>query len=426
VNTQPDAPWQARLARFLARPWLRSVLPAVLVLLYTGWIGYQWVRDYLIDFNVYYIAAYGFRTGWDVYGMGIDYRGVNWPQWEALAAAAGVEDFTAPYRYPPLTAQLAAPLLPFSEQVAGMVWLGLTAAAFVVSAWWLGRLWTQPEGPSLVYLLMLGFVPPLTTLHAGQVNGFVLLALVAGYAGLMGRRPWLAGSALAVAALLKLLPLALCLYLGWRKQWRAATVCALTLVGLLLTAPLTLAPDILRRYGANFLGISEQGNLHPTAANQALSGFLARLLEGVVAYEVIYALYLGGVALLLVATVALCWPWCNLPHFWRYEYSLILCTLMLIPPYNWYHMLVLLLIPLVVMVEQLWRSARWRLLALLLSFYLLANVHGLFYHFYAHLRLLSSFPFLFVLLLWGMLAWRIVRERQAPGPLPATVYAGGD
>lgn len=412
----------ARWAALLARPQVQRVLLVALVLLYTGWIGYQWVRDYLIDFNVYYLAAYGFTHGFDVYGMGGDYRGADRPAWEALAAAADVEVWTAPYRYPPLTAQLVLPLLGFSEQVAGMIWLVLTAAAFVAAAWWLGRLWRQPEGPGIVYLLTLGFVPTLTTLHAGQVNGFVLLALVAGLAGLAYRNQVLAGVALAVATLLKLVPLALCLYLGWRRQWVAAAACAVALGVLLLTAPITLAPDVLARYAENFFAVSER-TLHATAANQGISGFWARGLQGWASAETIYLCYVVSVLVVLVGTLVLCWPPRGLPAFWPLEYSLILCTLMLIPPYTWYHMLVLLLIPLVVVVEYLWRGAQWALLGVVIAAYLVNSLHGLIYHAYAHTRWFSSIPFGFVVLLWGLLAWMIVRERRAAAAPAVSTHA---
>src|SRR5688500_12315393 len=113
-----DSPGKMRLAAVLALPRVRYALMAALVILYTGWIAYQWQRSYLIDFNVYYISAYGFRHGFDIYDMGYEYQTTNWSRWEELAAAADVEVFTAPYLYPPLTAQLAVPLLGLSEEVA--------------------------------------------------------------------------------------------------------------------------------------------------------------------------------------------------------------------------------------------------------------------------------------------------------------------
>jgi hypothetical protein len=402
-----------RFSALLRSRWVKRLLMGALVVLYGGWIGYQWERNMLYDFNTYYIAAYGLTHGIDVYGMVHEYETVNAPRWAALAAAADVEIYTNAYRYPPLTAQLVLPLLQFPVRMAGMIWLVITAVAFVASAWWLGRLAETPEGPGLVYLLMLGFVPPLTTLHAGQVNGLVLLALTAAMAGLARRNAFLTGASLAVAALLKLIPLALCLYLGWRKQWLAAAVAALILVGVMATAPLMMDADVLTKYARNFFAVGQPGVLFSMPPNQALSGFLARTLAPVLEPAMIYRTYVFSALALILATVGLCWPMRSLPRIWRFEVGLIICTILLIPPYNWYHMLALLLIPLVVVVEYLWRKRLWTLLALILVAYVATDFHGLFWHYLETSRWLTSLPFVFVVFLWGTLAWMIVRERKA-------------
>jgi hypothetical protein len=401
-----------RLARFLALPWVRYTLLVALAFLYSGWIGYQWLRNQLFDFNLYYISAYGFVNGVDVYGMVQEYGTTNLARWAELAMAAGVEYYAPPYRYPPLTAQLIVPLLNFPVQTAGTIWLALTAVAYLLSAWWLGKLWTQPEGPSIVYLVMLGFVPTLTTLHAGQVTGFVLFALTAAMVGIARRNRWLTGFALAVATLLKLLPLALICYLGWRKQWLAVAVAVLSMVAIMLTAPLMFGDATLANFGKNFLAMGEPGVIHATAPNQGISGVLARFLSPALDTATIYRIYMITALLFLFATIALCWPMGNLPAHWRLEYSLIICTLMLIPPYNWYHMLVLLAIPLVIVVEQLWRKQQWGLLAIALVLYVATDIHGLFFHRFESVTHLTSFPFVFVVFLWGVLAWAILGERR--------------
>lgn len=411
AGVQPES-WHTRLAKFLALPWVRYTLLVALALLYSGWIGYQWIRNQLFDFNVYYLSAYGFVNGVDVYGMVQEYATTNSARWVELARAAGVEYYAPPYRYPPLTAQLIVPLLNFPVQTAGVIWLALTAVAYLLSAWWLGKLWTQPEGPSIVYLLMLGFVPALTTLHAGQVTGFVLLALTAAMVGIARRNGWLTGFALAVAALLKLLPLALVFYLGWRKQWLAVAVAVLSMVAIMLTAPLMFGDAILGNFGKNFVAMGEPGVIHDTATNQGISGVLARFLSPTLESATIYRIYMITALFFLLATIALCWPMGNLPAHWRLEYGLIICTLMLIPPYNWYHMLVLLAIPLVVVVEQLWRKQQWGLLAVALVLYVATDIHGLFFHSFEFVTYLTSFPFLFVVFLWGVLAWAILGERR--------------
>jgi hypothetical protein len=413
INTS-RATWQTRLATFLALPWVRNTLLVGLVLLYTVWIGYQARRDQLIDFNIYYVSAYGFVHGTDIYSIVEDAGTTNAPQWFALAEAAGVEYFPAPapYRYPPLTAQLVVPLLGFSEQVAGIIWLALTAAAFVLSAWWLGKLWGAPEAPSIVYLIFIGSVPALASLHAGQVTGFLLLAVTGAMVALAQRKSGLAGFALAIATMLKVLPLALIFYLAWRKQWLAFSAAILSMVALLLTVPLMFGANTLWSFAEHFLAIGEPGNIQAQVPNQSLLGVLARILQPYADAATIQWIYGIAAVALVVGTIALCWPMRSLPPHWRLEYGLIICTLMVIPPFNWYLMLVLLTIPIVVVVEQLWQRQEWGLLGLLVALYMITDIHGLFYHSFEGIRLLTSFPFLFVMLLWGLLARAILRERR--------------
>jgi hypothetical protein len=418
--------WRAWLVRLLASPRTRALLLTALALLYAGCVIYIWQRGIadLIDFNAYYISAYGFAHGEDIYALGEGYRTTNWPRWQALAAAAGVEQYTVPYLYPPLTAQLILPLLRFSEFEAGVIWLALTGIAFTISAWWLGRVWAQPEGPSIVYLLALAFAPPLITMREGQVNGFVLLALVAGYVGLSRSKWLLAGGGLAIAALVKLVPIVLCLYLGWRKQWLAAAAAALVMVGLLLTAPLTLGSNVLVSYAEHFGVTTRVGVLYRSFANQGLSGFWVRALAPGIDDASIYRIYLASALLIVLATITLCWPLRKLPSVWRLEYGLIICALLLIPPYTWYHTLTALLIPLVIVVERLWRAEHWGLLAIVVVLLVGMSLPGLLYRHVAIPYWLSLFPFTLVLLLWGLLAWMIVAERKAAS-LPRPIVSPG-
>jgi hypothetical protein len=94
------------------------------------------------------------------------------------------------------------------------------------------------------------------------------------------------------------------------------------------------------------------------------------------------------------------------------EFGLIVAALQLIPPFTWYHQLVLLLIPLLIAAERLWAARRWGWLGLLAMLFILTDLHGLAWHSVEKWPLLTSFPFLLGLTLWGILAWLIVREKR--------------
>lgn len=397
--------------------WLRWLLMAALVILYVGWIGYQVVRNKLYDFNLYYIAAAGFRQGVDIYALASDYSGANQPHWAELAAHHDIEHYAPPYRYPPLTAQLVLPLTLLPPRAAGTIWMTLTAVSFIVSAWLLGESSHLPYGVPLAYLLLLIFVPPLTTLHAGQVNGFLLLALSLTVYSL-ARRDWVgAGVGVALGTLLKLIPLALVLYLPWRRLWKATAIAMAVIVALLLTAPLTLGPGTLQAYARQFFVMGQPGTVFTGAPNQSLNGFWGRLLVNQVNNGIAYSIYLVSAALIVLGTVACCWPFGRLGTYWRLEFALIVCALQLITPYAWYHQLVLLLVPIFILVCEITagHAHHWWLVPLAVGL-LLTDLHGLLWHYITPTLLLST-PFYTTVMLWSMLAWLIVREkRKRPDP----------
>jgi len=406
-----------RLSTLAQARWLRWLLVVALVMLYAGWIGYQVVRNKLYDFNLYYIAADGLHQGVDVYALARDYSDANRPRWAELAARHGIEYYAPPYRYPPLTAQLVLPLTLLPPRVAGTIWMALTAATFIVSAWLLGKSSPLPYGMVLAYLLLLVFVPPLTTMHAGQVNGFLLLALsLAVYS--LARHDWIgAGVGLAVGTLLKLIPLALVLYLPWRRLWRATAIVVTVIVLLLLTVPLTFGPGTLQAYARQFFVMGQPGMIFTMPPNQSWNGFWGRLLLDRIDNDTIYKIYLVSAALTVFCTVVCCWPFRKLAPHWRLEFALIVCALQLITPYAWYHQLVLLLMPFFVIVCEITvgRAPRWWLAPLALGF-LATDLHGLLWHHITPTLLLST-PFYTTVMLWGMLAWLVVREgRGRPAP----------
>lgn len=116
VADDPVPPW---VVKWLAAPRVRYLLFMLLALVYAGCIGYLWVRGVadLFDFNAYYMAAYAFSHDVNIYTIGSDASVMNWQE---LAAAAGVEHYSTPFRYPPFIAQLVLPLLRFSPFAAGM------------------------------------------------------------------------------------------------------------------------------------------------------------------------------------------------------------------------------------------------------------------------------------------------------------------
>jgi alpha-1,2-mannosyltransferase len=399
------------LSTLAQAPWLRWLLVAALVMLYTGWIGYVVGRDKPLDFYVYYLAAGAFLRGQNAYE-------ISDPAWDDLAAEMGVTNYTRPYRYPPLTAELVAPLTFLSPRTAAALWLVLSAVAAVVAAWWLALSSDTPYRWPLALGGLLLFVPPLTTLHAGQVNLLLLASLALALWAFARRKAVWLGIWLGVGTNLKVIPLALVGYLLWSGQWRALLAAVLVIVALLLVAVPLVGWDGLASYGQKAALLGEPGRLFRQATNQTFNGFFGRLLRDRPAL----ALMLSQAAALVVviATVVICWPTGDVRVLFPLEFAFIVTALQLIPPFTWYHQLVLLLLPFFVLAVEViaGRGPRWWLVPLALGF-LATDLHGLLWH---HITptLLQSTPFYTTLMLWGMLAWLIIREKRE-GPVQRSV-----
>lgn len=390
----------ARGKEILAQPLMIAALIIGGSLLYAGWIGYQYVRNQLFDFNLYYLAAYGLRQGVDVYALTRDFLGGEATGWAALAAETGVIAYAPPYRYPPLTAQWVLPLTWLPYRTAGMIWLALSALAFMASAFWLGRLANRAYGVGLAFLLLLLFVPMLTTLHAGQVNGFVLLALVLAVWGVHRGNSWLAGIGVALGALLKLVPIVLVGYFFVRKLWAATLIAAGAIVLMLLSSYLTFSPETLPSYLASFFTVGQPGSVFATPPNQSLNGVLGRLLSGVLPEAEIYRLALLAALVVVGITAWRLWPLQFLPPAWRFEVGAIICAVTLITPYTWYHQLALLFVPLFFVVEHYLTQEDAGAVLIIGALVVLSNLHGLFWHQLTPFPWLTSFPFVLVLTLW--------------------------
>ena len=293
-----------RLRAFLTDPARAAKLERALllanVILFAGWIAYIVASDKPIDFYVYYLAAFGFTRGIDIYSMQ-GYRQAG-SDWAALAREAGVQHHTFPYRYPPLTAEIAWPLTLLGPRPAAVAWLIASAAAFILSAYLLARLTDERWGKPVALALLLLFVPALTTLRAGQINALLLLSMCAGLYFLVQRRAVATGIAVAVAGMLKLVPFAFLGYLFWRRQWRAALVGVGATVALLLAAVPMMGWSGLVSYGRNFFSLGLANSLVPSAPNQSFNGFFAWLFVAgpdrayvLDAPGLAQGLYLGGV-----------------------------------------------------------------------------------------------------------------------------------
>lgn len=392
---------------------LRSRVALVLLLALLVFIYGKWVRivanDHrTIDFAVYYIAAEAIARGENPYT-------VSDPHWDELALEKGLLPgrYTRPYYYPPLTAltvRLFSSLPPVS---AATVWAAASALAAALSAFLLARTSNKPESLFLAFGIVGGFYPVLDSISYGQVNVFLLLSLCAAYHALHRKWPVWAGTWLALGVHLKIVPIVNLGAFFVARRWKV--VASALASGILLLVPGILVLGV--RGGLGFLSLEAKagGDLKAVWDNQALSGFLARALEG---HPVLILLsWLASAAAVLAITGALYWKRGNIRapgaggisvhSNWESEsrlFALATISSNLAMPYTYYHQLCLLAIPLFVLVGDAVRSPdrRWRLLPLTLG-YALTAYSRLFWGDMQAAGFPVSLPLFFCLFCWFLL-----------------------
>ncbi len=350
--------------------------------------GYCLISYWGLDFYTYFKAALGFHHG-------------TRPYLELM--------HVSPYYYPPLTAQLIAPLTFLPAKFVLGIWYFLSVMAIVIAVYLL----TGGKQFPVYLIIAFGFLPVENTLYAGQVEAFLLLALSFSYYALSKNNYIGAGFGIALGIMLKIIPVALLVYFIWRRQIKAAAA-VLIFLAILFAISLPFAGwqgwldffHVARYFGnppsmhsVQFEEIINNGS------NQALSGLVARLISN---DELSIRVWRLSTAILALATLLVfCKRRAEFAKIFDLEFSLILITINLIMPYTWYHQYILLLIPILIICRRAEREASFRLLRLpLIIGYLLVDLDGLLWH-HIHNPVLSSIPMFFALFLWIVLAKQI-------------------
>ncbi len=358
-----------------------------------------------VDYPVYVMAAYGFLRGENVYAWGE-------PDYARVAAELGFARYAPPYRYPPLTALVAAPLLGLSA--AGLwVWSALQAGAWLFTAWVLGTL-APPGGRRRLIWLGVGLlVPFFVSLYAGQVNPLATLLAAAAVALLIRGRA-AGGVLLGLSLMLKPLALGLAALLLWERRWvTAGQAIAAAAAGAGVSA-LVLEPATL-----SLAWVTSALAVAPYPPAQSLPGLTARWLTAhpygfSLADDPIAARWAGlGLAVVLwAATLAACWPPGSSAGRFGVRAGLVCAAVLLANPGTWYHHATMLAIPLAVLVGRAAHRPAWWWAALLLS-YGLVQVWGVAWHAFVGLTPLLDLATLGMLVIWVLLSLESRRKGEA-------------
>jgi len=382
------------------------------------------------DFRHMYAAASLLRSGGNIYDP---------EQLRAEAARREVERLN-PYVYPPLQAVLLIPLASLSFPQAALAWYWINILLLVlcisILSWLLGST-PRPWNYAIVVFLVAASEPVTRTLTAGQMNIALLLLLCLSFFLLKKDYPVLAGLALGLAAALKVFPALLILMLFWRRRRRAGMAALLGALGLTLlgcaVAGWSHSLDYLALLRQMSYGSSTWAQLgmhyHVDPANQSPAALITRLLTQDPAAGVQGIASLPGLAKFLSAAIGLILlgiTFC----FTRFKHSacdslrvsepslaLAILASILIPSLMWDHYMTLALLPAVILLDRPGDSGRNTAVLILTAFSLLViDVPINFWNpaWQSGWRVaLSSVKLPAVLILFGLLAWRVrVLQRE--------------
>jgi hypothetical protein len=299
------------------------------------------------DFQDYLFAARQLTTGGDPYANFVRSH-VPW-DWSLSSG----------YLYPPVFAAALVPLTWVSNDLADRIWLLAMQLAVIASLVIVYQTIGRPSRGEFVALgaVLLTFFPLINSAATGAMNAVLLLLLTGAWACWMRRRDGASGLLVAVAAVFKLFPLALVPYLAWRRHWR-----------LLLALGLTGAAGI----GLGFVVTSPAHNIYyfrdmlPHLAagtgyreNQSLAGFTARLCNPSTADAGGGAGWCGRILdwPLVVALLALVLSSVARSTRSGLEFALAVAALPLISSVTWSFHLVLLILPITLLIRQVFAGA---------------------------------------------------------------------
>lgn len=378
------------------------------LLVHGTWATYVVATDRPLDYYAYVVASRAFADGENAY--------LSPPESTAARARRlGIPTEAPPYLYPTLTALVVAPLSFLPSRVGAGIWAGLSVLATLAAGLALCTLGTGRTRRRVFLALLVGFVPVLATLNAGQVNLIVLFSTALFLVRIERRKDWSAGLLLALSIWLKPFALAAVLVLAWRRRWTA-------LGGVLFGSAAILAASVIAfgveasvaQFGRVAGVVAPAGpRVEPTVQN--LSSLVGRACAGWPEGQV-HALYLVLCAVVAVVAVVTVLKRREDDAI-AGEVILAVTTTLLVSPLTWYHHLVMLL-PALAWWTLRTEAARERALVVTLAIAIAAtDVHGLAWKKLVPLGPAAlAFPAVTACLLWGGLVFALRRGAMRGGP----------
>jgi Glycosyltransferase family 87 len=183
--------------------------------------------------------------------------------------------------HPPSSVLLTIPFAWFDYPNATLVWNVLSLVSLGVAGWLIARqlglrLAARWLVPAIALLLTCN--PLRHQVHMGQINGMLLLLLIATWVAERSGRACLAGGLLGTATVIKLTPGLFLLYYALLRRWSVVTAGLVTAVGMSAITALVLGADSYRAFAFDVLPQSQ--TYTPLRMNASLAGFWAKWFFG--------------------------------------------------------------------------------------------------------------------------------------------------
>jgi hypothetical protein len=277
--------------------------------------------------------------------------------------------FPFPYLYLPVFAVLLWPLAALPLPTAYAAALLVNATLWPILIYLCLRLVDPPDrirAPLLVFALLLfpSFFPTIFTLHHGSPSLLVAVLIVGALVLERSGRSRLAGALVALAVLIKIVPVVLLVYLALRRRWRALLWAAVAAVALMAVSVAVagvephvrwvteLAPSLASgaRTGSFF-----EPACHPE--NQTFTSLVCRLLGAGSPWARPVASLLGALVLIVASLVL--WRR-RRPAIDGREGALLAVTVLLVSTITWFHHMTLMLPPLLALAAEACLREGWR------------------------------------------------------------------
>lgn len=183
------------------------------------------------------------------------------------------------YIYPPLLAQVIAPLTRFlSLDVISLGWHILSIILLILSIWLVNHYVKNPNQRLVFWLMPILFIPNMQSFWVGQISVVMLACLVGAWVAYKEDRPVIAGILLALITWLKIYPVFVLVYFLWKREWKLIFSAFITgiLLGVLQIA-ISGLPTLMQYFTEILPRLATNGQNIGLFKNSSLLGFAHKL-----------------------------------------------------------------------------------------------------------------------------------------------------